>query len=689
MRIALSGSACAAIWLLAAPAMATTCDDLPADRSTVGAESRTMTPEDLLGLRDIGAAWTTAPETPVFDLSPDGQRVVFELHRADAATNSYCSAIIEVSLKPGAAPLILASGLGQRLATVSSFGFAVQIPSGLPATASPKWSPDGQWVAFLKSTDGLTQLWRVRADGMGAEAVTHEAFDIEDFRWSEDGGALLFAGRPALRKSQEAIDVEALSGYHYDDRFIPGDGSRPLVREPIETKTFSLDLKTGNKTPIAAFPEPQTQDGKAWLVSADAKDVTALSRLHAILPGKAEVVCDRPECLGVRDYKWLPGHQSIVYLRREGWGDSQTGVYVWGPGQGPRRVLSTDDVLMGCQPTTDALICAYETSVQPREIVHVDLDTGQITPLFDPNPEIKMLRLGSVRRLHWTNAFGLDTFGDLVLPPDHTPGEVHPLVVVQYQSRGFLRGGTGNEFPIQALAAHGFAVLSVERPPTIGTLKKPSSWEEVNRLNAADWADYRSVQSSLEIGVSQVVALGVADPRRVGLTGLSNGSSVAQFTLLHSHVFSIAAVGTCCDEPYVTTVLDGPAFTAQMHRYGYPSLLEDGKAFWAKVSIPMNAAGFNTPLLMQLPEHEYLGALESYTALKLSGKPVDMYVFPDDYHVLFQPAHRLAAYHRVVDWFDFWFNDRLDPARENTEQYQVWQGLRASAAKTLSASPGP
>ena len=189
--------------------------------------------------------------------------------------------------------------------------------------------------------------------------------------------------------------------------------------------------------------------------------------------------------------------------------------------------------------------------------------------------------------------------------------------------------------------------------------------------------------------MSQVVALGVADPRRVGLTGLSNGSSVAQFTLLHSHVFSIAAVGTCCDEPYVTTVLDGPAFTAQMHRYGYPSLLEDGKAFWAKVSIPMNAAGFNTPLLMQLPEHEYLGALESYTALKLSGKPVDMYVFPDDYHVLFQPAHRLAAYHRVVDWFDFWFNDRLDPTPENTEQYQVWQGLRASATKTLSASPGP
>ena len=689
MRVALHGSACAAIWLLAAPAMAATCDDLLEDRATVGVVGGTMTPEDLLGLRDMGAAWTTAPDTPVFDLSPDGLRVVFELHRADAATNSYCSAIVEVPLSPGAAPLVLASGLGQRLETVSSFGFAVQIPSGLPATANPTWSPDSHWVAFLKPTDGVTQLWRVKADGTGAEAVTHEAFDVEDFRWSEDGAALLFAGRPALQKSEEAIDVEALSGYHYDDRFIPGDSSRPLVREPIETKTFSLDLKTGKKTPIAAFPEPQTRYGKAWLVSADPKDVTALSRLHTILPGKAEVVCDHPECLGVRDYKWLPGRQSIVYLRHEGWADSQTGVYVWRPGQAPRRVLVTDDVLMGCRPSAVALICAHETSVQPREIVRLDLGSGQITPLFDPNPEIKTLRLGSVRRLHWTNAFGLDTFGDLVLPPGHAPGDIHPLIVVQYQSRGFLRGGTGNEFPIQVLAAHGFAVLSVERPPTIGTLKKPSSWEEVNRRNAVDWADYRSVQSSLETGVAQVLALGVADTRRAGLTGLSNGSSVAQFTLLHSHVFSVAAVGTCCDEPYVTSVLDGPAFTAQMHRYGYPSLLEDGKAFWADVSIPMHAADFNTPLLMQLPEHEYLGALESYTALKLSGKPVDMYVFPRDYHVLFQPAHRLAAYRRVVDWFDFWFNDRIDPAPEKVGQYQVWQGLRAAAAKALGASPGP
>src|SRR3546814_15186802 len=36
------------------------------------------------------------------------------------------------------------------------------------------------------------------------------------------------------------------------------------------------------------------------------------------------------------------------------------------------------------------------------------------------------------------------------------------MVVVQYRTRGFLRGGTGDEVPIQTLADQGFLVLSVD-----------------------------------------------------------------------------------------------------------------------------------------------------------------------------------------------------------------------------------
>jgi len=58
------------------------------------------------------------------------------------------------------------------------------------------------------------------------------------------------------------------------------------------------------------------------------------------------------------------------------------------------------------------------------------------------------------------------------------------------------------------------------------------------------------------------------------------------------------------------------------------------------------------PLLMQAPDDEYQAGLESFTALREAGKPVDLFVFPDEHHVKWQPAHRLAVYRRNLAWFD-------------------------------------
>src|SRR3546814_3191200 len=93
----------------------------------------------------------------------------------------------------------------------------------------------------------------------------------------------------------------------------------------------------------------------------------------------------------------------------------------------------------------------------------IDPETGTATTIYDPNPEFASLRLGTVERLTWRNNLGLPAWGDLVLPPDRTPGEKLPLIIVQYHSDGFLRGGTGDEYPIFPLAARGFAVLSIEK----------------------------------------------------------------------------------------------------------------------------------------------------------------------------------------------------------------------------------
>ncbi len=68
---------------------------------------------------------------------------------------------------------------------------------------SPAWSPDGVWIAFRRkefsgpsATPGK-QLWRMRADGSEATALTAEAaFDFGTPAWSADGRYLLFHKLP-------------------------------------------------------------------------------------------------------------------------------------------------------------------------------------------------------------------------------------------------------------------------------------------------------------------------------------------------------------------------------------------------------------------------------------------------------------------------------------------------------------
>src|SRR3546814_13560309 len=66
----------------------------------------------------------------------------------------------------------------------------------------------------------------------------------------------------------------------------------------------------------------------------------------------------------------------------------------------------------------------------------------------------------------------------------------------------------------------------------------------------------------------------------------------------------------------------------------------------------------------------------SHTALRQSGMPSDLVVFPDEDHIKSQPAHRLAVYRRNLDWFGFWLKDEFpsDPPRRT--EVERWQELR-------------
>jgi dipeptidyl aminopeptidase/acylaminoacyl peptidase len=650
------------------------CGTLIPPRAPAAAPLRKIVAEDLVRLRDIGWPSGVALLGPdAISLSPDGSKIAFQLRQADPATNSYCLGMFTLSLHDGRLLEIDRDGDLIR-ETFDRTGLAA-FPTGVPKLIAPRWSPDGQWIAFLKRVGDTVQVWRARSDGSEAIQVTRSASDVEDHAWSPDGTLMLFASRLGLVQAQAATETEGRSGYRFDDRFVPKAGSRPFPRATLPQQYFAVSLTTGAVRSATVSERgllnPATDPAKiagamlmargstgrtTWTKPRDPVLFASETELRATTrSGREEVCVDK--CTNIVGLWWLPGDEELMFMRREGWGLSQQGLYVWRPGKDrPRRTFVTEDLLANCQLSGRQLLCLHESSNRPRRLVMLDLD-GRMRTLFDPNPEFASLRLGAVERLKWRNDRGIETFGDLVLPPNHKAGERHPLVIVQYDTRGFLRGGTGDEYPIQLFAAHGLAVVSVQRPRPVGYLYANRDSVELERNNQRDWADRKSVLSSLKRGIAIAAAKGSVDPTRVGITGLSDGTANVQYALINSNLFKAASVSSSFEGMSTLIPLAGPAGEENYVKWGYPRQSEQNSDFWRCYSLARNAARIHAPILMQLASDEYQGALEDYVALREAHIPSELYVFPDEHHIKWQPAHRLAIYRRNLAWFDFWLNE--------------------------------
>lgn len=667
--------------------------------ATASAPIRPLTPEELVRLRDIGPVDPTQQYAGLFTISPDGTHAAFQLRRADPQANGYCLAMLVVDLaRPGRA--VVVDRGGDFIRARYDFRGKAGFPTGLADPITPRWSPDGKFIVFRRRDRGGVQLWRAETDGSGSRAITASADDIEDFRITADGRSVIYATRPGLRIARAEIEREGLSGFHYDDRFAPAASDRPFPPAPIARTLTVFDVASGTARQ-ASYSEAALLDGSAtregsWIEAVDAGGRRAAiavppgsiyagrGRLSATFEGRTRV-CPAAQCADASYPWWVAG--KVRFLRREGWANSDTAIYEWKPGTARvRRLYRTEDLLLGCVPDGGSLVCLRESSLQPRRLERLDPASGRRDILFDPNPEFARLTLGRVERLLTRNRFGLESFADLVLPVGYRPGRRYPLIVVQYSSRGFLRGGTGDDYPIQGFANRGFAVLSIDKPSAIG-LRHSNNYAEIDRINLKDFAERRSILDSVEVAVRTAIARGIADPARIGITGLSDGASTAGFALLHSDLFSAFALSSCCTDTTLPMRV-GPGSAPAFYQVGYPRLSDDSaaaRAFWREIAYSPNAARIRAPILAQLPDDEYLNALQSYTVLRELDRPMDLFVFPGEHHVKWQPAHRLAVYTRAIDWFDFWLNGASPRGRP--AELAHWQALRAALSREASSRP--
>jgi hypothetical protein len=101
------------------------------------------------------------------------------------------------------------------------------------------------------------------------------------------------------------------------------------------------------------------------------------------------------------------------------------------------------------------------------------------------------------------------------------------------------------------------------------------------------------------------------------------------------------------------------------------------------LALDLNAKRITTPLLINASDFEANPAIGAAQALWRAGKAAELYLYPDEFHVKWHPAHLKRIWERNLDWFRFWLQDYEDPAADKIEQYARWRKLKDSAAPAL------
>ncbi|TSA87306.1 S9 family peptidase [Deinococcus detaillensis] len=186
------------------------------------------TPQSLFGLQ--------FPSDP--QLSPDGQMAAYVLSRVEDENQSEQASGATTKLddpKPRYfSQIVLASAESSRTLT-----------TGKGRDTAPRWSPDGQGLAFLSDRDGKNQLYLLPLGGGEARALTTKAQfpqGVSAAQWSPDGRKLAFlAPEGEADKRDERGEARVITRLKYR-----ANGSDFL--SDVAAALWQLDVESGHIT---------------------------------------------------------------------------------------------------------------------------------------------------------------------------------------------------------------------------------------------------------------------------------------------------------------------------------------------------------------------------------------------------------------------------------------------------------
>lgn len=642
-------------------------------------------------------------------MSPDGSAVAFRTEQASVERNTYDTFWYIQRLDADSPAMRISDG-----------GLPLRDSAGVPLATDAVWSPDGLWIYYRALIDGRVDVWRAAVDGSGAEPLTADPGNVRKFTISDDGRKLIYSVGATRERIMAAEQAEHDRGIRVDERvpigqplyrsgFVEGrwatqrytgvgfDKVGLLAEEPDLWKV--VDLRDGSKRaaqrpevpePVISVADIMSEPLEPWKESADpsSERIAVLMRARGSSGllyephAKLEVLVrsgERAECLAaactnreISRVQWRSGTDEVLFtITRGEMGRSQS-VFGWNTKSGAvRRVVAFEGQASGsrdpdspCAVSIEAMVCVVAESTGPPRLERIDLDTGDRAVLFDPNNALahQIARSLKVELIRWTDTDGQVFTGQYFRPRNESTSPT-PLFITYYSCSGFIRGGTGDEWPLAELAQHGISALCINYAPL--------RTDVVER--------YDQALSGIESAIELLASRGHVERSKVGMGGLSLASSITMWVAMKSDLIAAASVASGIVSPtyYLWGSMKGEDFKSGLEAYWKLQQPDKTPEQWRALSPAFNVHNIHAPILFQMPEQEYLLALDYAIPLIQAGR-ADLYVFPNEPHQKFQPRHKLAANLRNVDWFRFWLQGYEDPAEEKEGVYTHWRKMRSA-----------
>jgi len=178
-----------------------------------------------------------------------------------------------MSLSTRASGLWLARPTGER---------PIELDIDADQIYAPSWSPDGEWICYLRKKDGKSQLVKSRPISGAAPVVLVDGIPEPSFyqvtSWSSDGNWIAYAGRDGLSlASPDGKTARILAKWTPDAFGFSKDGrvlyaiSRGPDLPRADWRLISLDVKTGAEKMISSFDLPVCDRVSGFSMHPDSK----------------------------------------------------------------------------------------------------------------------------------------------------------------------------------------------------------------------------------------------------------------------------------------------------------------------------------------------------------------------------------------------------------------------------------